>query len=235
MAKVTLLVPTLNEIEGMKVIMPLIKREWCDQIIVVDGGSKDGTIEYARAAGYQVHVQRERGIRFAYREVLPMIEGDVLITFSPDGNSIPEAIPQLTAKMAEGYDMVIASRYAKGARSDDDDAVTGFGNWLFTGTVNMLHRARYTDVMVIYRAYRTQLIHDLELDADRWYTTPEFLFRCRLSWEPMLSARAAQRGLKITEIPASEPPRIGGERKLLVWQWGASYYYQFWRDWLFWQ
>ena len=43
--KTTLLVMTLNEIEGMKAIMPHIKNEWVDQIIVVDGGSTDGTIE----------------------------------------------------------------------------------------------------------------------------------------------------------------------------------------------
>ena len=54
---VTLLVPTLNEIVGMKAIMPLIQREWVDQIIILDGGSTDGTIEWARDNGYFVHVQ----------------------------------------------------------------------------------------------------------------------------------------------------------------------------------
>ena len=47
--KVTLLIPTLNEITGMKAIMPLIKKEWCDQILILDGGSTDGTVEWARA------------------------------------------------------------------------------------------------------------------------------------------------------------------------------------------
>jgi hypothetical protein len=60
---VTLLVPTLNEIVGMKAIMPLVRREWIDQILVLDGGSTDGTIEWARANGYEVHVQTEPGIR----------------------------------------------------------------------------------------------------------------------------------------------------------------------------
>jgi glycosyltransferase involved in cell wall biosynthesis len=44
--KTTLLVMTLNEINGMKAIMPQIDRAWCDQIIIVDGGSTDGTIEW---------------------------------------------------------------------------------------------------------------------------------------------------------------------------------------------
>ena len=62
--------------------------------------------------------QRRPGIRQGYNEVLPLIEGDVVLTFSPDGNSVPELIPDLVAKINEGYDMVIASRYLGPARSD---------------------------------------------------------------------------------------------------------------------
>ncbi|MEE9543748.1 MAG: hypothetical protein V3V95_08195, partial [Thermodesulfobacteriota bacterium] len=46
--KITILILTLNEIDGMKEIMPRIKEEWYDQLIVVDGGSTDGTIEWSR-------------------------------------------------------------------------------------------------------------------------------------------------------------------------------------------
>jgi glycosyltransferase involved in cell wall biosynthesis len=232
---VSLVVPTLNEIVGMRAVMPLVRREWVDQIIVLDGGSTDGTAAYARDQGYEVHVQTEPGIRFAYREVLPKVRGDVILTFSPDGNSIPELLPQLVQKMDEGYDMVIASRYKPPARSADDDIVTAFGNWLFTRTVNVLHGGRYTDAMVIYRAYRTSLVRELELDDDRWYRTPEWLFRTRVSWEPLLSARAARRKLKVCEIPGDEPVRVGGERKLRVLQWGAAYYFQFLRDFFLWR
>jgi glycosyltransferase involved in cell wall biosynthesis len=235
MATVTLLIPTLNEVIGMREIMPRIQRDWVDQILILDGGSTDGTIEYARDHGYELHIQTQPGIRQAYMEVLPKIRGEILLTFSPDGNSIPELIPPLIAKMNEGFDMVIVSRYLRGAKSDDDDRLTGFGNWLFTRTVNLLHGGHYTDVMVIYRAYRTRLVAELELNEDRWYRTPEKLFRTRISWEPMLSARASRRKLKLAEIPGDEPPRIGGERKLQVWKWGAAYYFQFWRDFLLWR
>jgi glycosyltransferase involved in cell wall biosynthesis len=233
--KVTLVVVTLNEISGMREIMKRVNRDWVDQILILDGGSTDGTVEWARDNGYSVYVQKQPGIRQAYREALPLIEGEVILTFSPDGNSIPELIPAVVAKMLEGFDMVIASRYLGPARSEDDDLVTAFGNWLFTRTVNWLHGGRYTDVMVIFRAYRKELIHDLELDQDRWHRFPERLFGCRISWEPMLSARAARRGLRVCEIPGTEPPRIGGERKLKIWRWGAAYYYQFFRDALLWR
>lgn len=221
---------TLNEINGMKAIMPKIRRDWVDQIIVVDGGSTDGTVEWAREQNYQVYVQQQPGFRHAYFEVWPYVEGDVVITFSPDGNSIPELIPELVAKMREGYDMVIASRYLGDAKSEDDDFFTAFGNWLFTKTVKVLFGGNLTDVMVIFRAYKKQIIYDLELDQDKWYITPETLFFCKVSWEPLLSARAAKHKLKIAEIAGDEPPRIGGVRKLCIWRWGAAYYYQVWRE-----
>src|SRR5205807_9640561 len=75
---VTLLVPTLNEIVGMKAIMPQVQRRWVDQILVLDGGSTDGTIDWARPNGYDVHVQQRAGIRQGYMEVLGRIEGEAI-------------------------------------------------------------------------------------------------------------------------------------------------------------
>lgn len=233
--KTTLLVMTLNEINGMKAIMPSVDRSWVDQIIVVDGGSTDGTIEWARENGYEVYVQKQKGFRHAYMEVWPQVRGDIVITFSPDGNSIPELIPQLIEKMREGYDMIIASRYLGEAKSQDDDWITGFGNWLFTRTVNLLHGGNYTDVMVIYRIYRRAMTQELGLDREDAYRLPERLFRTKISWEPLLSVRAAKAKLRVTEIPGDEPPRIGGERKLQVLQWGAAYFFQFIRELWFWK
>ncbi len=233
--RVTLLIPTLNEAQGMRVIMPKVKKEWVDQILVVDGNSKDGTADIAREMGYDVVMQKSPGIRGAYMDALPFIKGDVILTFSPDGNSIPELIPVCIAKMKEGYDMVIVSRYKDGAKSEDDDMITGFGNWLFTGSINFFHGSQYTDAMVIYRAYKKQMIFDLDLDKDKSYTTEENLFRTKISWEPLLSIRAAKRKLKCVDIPGDEPEREGGERKLQVLKWGAAYMFEIWREIFIWR
>ena len=71
--KTTLIVMTLNEIDGMKAIMPQVDRAWCDQILVVDGGSTDGTIEWARENGYEVYVQKQKGIRNGYLEAWHLV------------------------------------------------------------------------------------------------------------------------------------------------------------------
>jgi glycosyltransferase involved in cell wall biosynthesis len=228
--KVTLLALTLNEIDGVKAILPRIPRDLFHQVLLLDGGSTDGTIEWSRSQGYAVVEQRRPGIRFAYLEALPLIEGDVIVSLSPDGNCDPAVLPGLLDKMREGYDLVIGSRYLDGARSEDDDLVTGFGNWLFTRTVNLLYGSRYSDVMVIYRAFRRSLIYELGLDRDCSYSLPEWMFRTVISWEPLMSVRAAKYGKRIGEVAAGEPPRIGGHRKLQILRWGAAYYFQIWKE-----
>ena len=233
--KVTILALTLNEIDGVKAILPAIDRSWYQQLLVVDGGSTDGTIEWCRANGYDVVVQRRRGIRYAYFEILDRIEGDVVLTISPDGNCPVSFIPAMLEKMAEGYDLVIGSRYLGEARSEDDDLVTGFGNWLFTRTINLLHGGRYTDAMVIYRAFRRGLIEELDLDKEATYRLPEKLFGTIISWEPVMSVRAAKARKRIAEVAVCEPPRIGGHRKLQILRWGAAYYFQFLHELFFWK
>lgn len=200
--RVTLVIFTMNEIEGMKAIMPQIKKEWYDELLIVDGGSTDGTVEYAKEHGYFILIQKEKGAGAAFREAVEKAGGDILITFSPDGNCLPEKIPELVKKTREGYDLVTASRYFQGAKSYDDDMLTAFGNWMFTCIVNLLFWTRYTDLLSMYRGFRKDMIKDL----DAYTNTP--------CWGTIILLRATKKRLKITEIPADEPKRISGQRKM---------------------
>jgi len=192
------LIPVLNEIEGMKTVMPRIKKEWVDEIIVVDGGSTDGSREYAEEQGLRTLRQKSKGVLRAEWEGIHAAEGDVIITFSPDGNSVPERIPELVDKMKEGYDMVVVSRYCNGAKSFDDTPVTAFGNWLFTKTINLLFGGNYTDTMVIFRAWKKSLLKTFKEGG----------------LEPQLCIECAKRKSKVAEISGDEPKRIGGKAKM---------------------
>jgi glycosyltransferase involved in cell wall biosynthesis len=226
--------PVLNEVDGLRAILPKILPGWVDQILMVDGRSTDGSVDVARGHGVEVYVQQRRGIRFAYIEAWPLIRSDFVITFSPDGNCPVEAIPVLADALRKGDDMVIASRYLGPAHSDDDDWLTGFGNWMFTTTINTLHGGRYTDAMGIFRGYRAALFSELDLDKEDSYA-PEKLLRTTIGIEPLLSIRAAKKRLRVSEIPVNEPKRIGGERKLQIVRWGGSYALQTFRELYHWR
>ncbi len=197
---VALMIFALNEVEGMKVVLPRIKKEWFHEILVVDGGSTDGSVEYCRSLGLNVLVQKQKGAINGLREGFEALQSEYVITYSPDNNMIPETLPQLVAKLNEGYDMVIASRYLNGAKSQDDSPVSGFGNWLFTTMVNVLFGAKYTDVLGFYRGYRIALLNELNIDLTTAIDT-------------VLCIRCTQNKLKVCEIAADEPKRIGGTTK----------------------
>ena len=141
----TLFIPVRNEIHGLRIIMPRIDRQWIDQILILDGGSTDGSKEYLLSMGYDVIDQTTSGVKAAFWEAFEQATGDVIIPFSPDGNSIPEDIPKLIEKINLGYDIVVASRYLTPASSQDDDFVSGLANRLFTKLINYFFGAKLTD------------------------------------------------------------------------------------------
>jgi glycosyltransferase involved in cell wall biosynthesis len=190
------------------VVLPQIDKSWVDEIIIADGGSTDGTVEYCQEHGYTVMRQRGRGYGAGIREAVKIAKGDIIVEFPPDGNSLPPKIPEAIAAVREGYDFVIVSRYKDTARSYDDDFMTAIGNKTFTFLTNVLFGTSYTDVLVGYRAYRKALFDTLDMDAEG------------LSWPAQAAIRFANVGAKVGEIPGDEPKRIGGQRKMRVFKTG---------------
>lgn len=217
--RTTLFIPTRNEVDGVKHIMPRVKREWVDEIVIIDRQSTDGTVEYFEKMGYAVIQQKSRTFCGAYWECVEVATGDVIIPFSPDNNSLPELIPLLVEKMEEGNDLVIASRYLGNAKSEDDDVVTAFGNWMFTRLVRLFYGGAVTDSLVMYRAFRKQLFDELRLDEKKMPTLEyQMLIRCLLA------------GKRIAEIPGDEPKRIGGVRKMRPLYNGSCLLYRLFRE-----
>lgn len=214
--KVVLWMPVLNEIQGLKQISPLIDKSLFDDILIIDGGSSDGTIEFCQAQGFKVLQQPGKGMPDAMDYAYHKTMDDIIIVFTPDGNSLPELLPELCSKMCEGYDLVIVSRYKGSAKSLDDSFLTHIGNKIFTMIVNGLFGGKYTDVLVAYRGYRRTAVEQMKLfnhTKEHWFRKIFFYMN---GWELGSSIRAVKLRLSVTEIPGSEPARIGGKRKLSI-------------------
>lgn len=202
--RVSIIVFELNEIDGMRAMMPQIRKEWYDELIVVDGGSTDGTIEYARGQGYQLFVQQERGVGAALNEAVRKASGDIVVLYAPDGSFETDKIPLMIQKIEQGYDIVNVTRYGYGARSHDDTIFTAIGNRVFTAMANTFfgRQFRFTDFLYTYLAFRRNLISELALDTTL------------MTWGQILLLRSVKRNLRIIEIPGDEPPRVGGAVKV---------------------
>ena len=202
-ATIALLLPTLNELKGLQAILPHLDRALVDDIIVIDGGSTDGTIEYASDMGLTIVSQLRPGLHHAIFDVAQALGHDYVIEFSPDGNCKVEQLPELIAKLREGYDHVVVSRYLDHAVSDDDHVITAFGNWMFSRLMRPLAAFSVTDCLNIFRGYRREILLDPDLE---FYMKGPVL-------EPLITGMCALRNLRATEIPGDEPVRIGGVTK----------------------
>ena len=72
---VTPLVPVLNERGGMEVVLPKINKDcWVERILIVDGHSIDGSVEYAKENGYEVFTQRLKVLEVRFWSVLERLQ-----------------------------------------------------------------------------------------------------------------------------------------------------------------
>ena len=92
---ITIIILTLDEIDGVSTIMPQINKNWAEEIVFVDGGSTDGTVEKAKELGFDVIHQKNKGEGNACRIGTDATQSDYVMFFSPDGNDLPEDIPKL--------------------------------------------------------------------------------------------------------------------------------------------
>jgi len=214
---------TLDEIEGVSVIMPQVKKEWAEQIIFVDGGSTDGTVEKAKELGFDVIHQKNKGEGNACRIGTDATQSDYIMFFSPDGNDLPEDIPKLIEKTKQGHDVVHISRFGKNSISNDANWFEYFGNKMFTFLVNSFFGGNYTDALNGFRIIKRAFWDELKTDAQY------------LNIEQQTCIRLAKRKIPIYEIESREPDRIGGQRKMRPLTVGAQLSYQIIKEFIFWK
>jgi glycosyltransferase involved in cell wall biosynthesis len=219
---IAIIVLTLDEIDGVNAIMPQINKNWAEEIVFVDGGSTDGTIEKAKELGFRVIHQQNKGEGNACRIGANETKSDFVMFFSPDGNDLPEDIPKLIEKTKQGHDVVHISRFGKNSISDDANWLEYFGNKMFTFLVNSFFGGSYTDALNGFRIIKRDFWNELKTDAQY------------LDIEQQTCIRLAKRKIPIYEIESREPDRIGGQRKMRPLTVGAQLSYQIIKEFIFW-
>jgi len=201
---------TYNEIEGSKSLYDKIPFDLFDEVLIIDGNSSDGTIDFWREKGHKVYIQKIPGRGAAFIEGVANTTGENLIFFSPDGNENPADIPKIIKEL-EKNDLVIATRFGKGGRSEDATWFRRFGNNMFTFLVNLFFRAGVTDAVNGFRGIKRNKFEQLNLPPSRF----EIEFQMTL--------RAGKLKYLIKEIPTFEGDRIGGYSKAGSFSVGFSY------------
>lgn len=200
----TLVLLTLNEIEGVTALHDQIPYECAEEVFVVDGGSTDGTREFFQAQGIRVVEQKSKGRGEAFRIAVAEAAHDHILFFSPDGNEDPADIPRLFDLLDQGADIAIARRFGPGAHNEEDDQWLRWRAWTnraFTMAANLVwNKGPFVhDTINGFRAFKRPSFLRLQVDG------PGFVI------EFQSSIRAMKLGLDIREIPTYESPRIGGE------------------------
>jgi glycosyltransferase involved in cell wall biosynthesis len=202
--KKTLVMYTMNEIEGVKAIFDQIPIHLFNQFFVMDNHSNDGTVEFLEKHDVKVIQQKKPGRTNALIEAIEHATGDIIVNLSSDGNENPKDIPKILDKFEEGYEMVAASRFLPDSKVDVEDdklRIRVFGNKLCAFLVNICWGTNVTDTTNALRGFTKSCYKRAKLNTFGYTENFQLTIRC------------AKLKMKIAEVPTEELPRIGGTVK----------------------
>lgn len=201
--KVSVVVPAMNEGQNIGHVLSRLPDN-LHEVILVDGNSRDDTIEAARRAYPEIRVttQSGRGKGDAFRTGFAAVTGNVVVMLDADGSADPAEIPRFVAALEAGADFAKGSRYLDGGGSADITVLRRLGNTCLSGTANLLHGTHFTDLCYGYNAFWARCLPFIALDV------PGF------EVETLINLRIASAGMKITEVPSYEEERISGVSNL---------------------
>jgi glycosyltransferase involved in cell wall biosynthesis len=201
---VAVVIPTLNEAQSIGSVVSEIPRSVASEIIVVDGGSNDGTATAAFAAGARVIASLKRGYGAACAAGAAAAGPDcnVIVFMDGDGADRSDLMAVLVDPIRRGdYDFVIASRVS-GEREPGSMSYHQLLSGRILGLgVKALYGVRYTD-MCAYRAIRRSCLERLGLREMTY------------GWNIEMQMRAARAALRILEVPMPYRCRIAGRSKV---------------------
>ncbi|MCR8501224.1 MAG: glycosyltransferase family 2 protein [Candidatus Korarchaeota archaeon] len=207
MPLLSIIIPTLNEESTIGKVIEAIPREILGrmgyefEVIVVDGGSTDRTVNIALHKGARVIVVRRRGYGLAYLIGFRYAKGDVIVTLDADMTYPPSEIPKMLLALEKGgADFVSSNRFAKTEKYAFSSARM-LGNRLINLFVFLLFRFRIRDTQSGMWCFKRKSLSELVLSS----------FGMEFSTEIKLEAL---RKLRFIEIPIRYFQRKSGKSKI---------------------
>jgi dolichol-phosphate mannosyltransferase len=195
---VCVLVPTRNEAETVADVVRGYLDEGFDEVLVMDGGSDDGTPELAREAGARVEQQSGIGKGQAVREaVLHSVERPYVLLVDGDGTYLVEDAAAMLEPLDRGYEHVVGNRFAD-MREGAMTTLNRVGNRLINRAFALVHGDSFGDILSGYRAFTRASFERMTLTADGFGIETEMAVEC------------ARRNLRTTTVPITYLPRPSG-------------------------
>jgi dolichol-phosphate mannosyltransferase len=196
---VCVLLPTLDEAETVGEVVGGYRAAGHDDVLVIDGGSTDGTREAAREAGARVVVQSGSGKGQAVHEAVhEHVEAEYVLMADGDGTYRPEDADAMLEPLLSGEaDHVIGNRFAE-MRDGSMTRLNRVGNRLINAAFRLVHGESFRDVLSGYRAFTRESVERMDLSAEGFGVETEMAVEC------------ARRGVPTAVVPITYLPRPDG-------------------------
>lgn len=120
---------TWNELDGCKHDIPLIDKTKFEQLYCIDGGSKDGTVEYLKNQGFEVYPQTKKGLNQACIDGVNYCKCDAFVFYHPKGTIPVDDVYRFREYFENGYELVVGSRMMKDSVNEEDDKLFKPRKW----------------------------------------------------------------------------------------------------------
>ncbi|MCK5515119.1 MAG: glycosyltransferase family 2 protein [Deltaproteobacteria bacterium] len=204
-SKISIVIPTLDEEDTIAEIIEGCK-PYGDEILVVDGHSRDRTREVAENLGVKVILDNKKGKGEALRHVVNCVNGNIIVFIDADGSHDPKDIPKLVEPIIKDEaDHVSGSRLIGGSselHGGFDECFRLMGSSFITACINWRFKVKLSESQNGFRAIKTDIIKQLGLEENITTIEQEMIMK------------TLKNGFRMAEVPSHEYERKKGYSKI---------------------